>query len=364
MTFYIKNNSSFRVSDNPGAEVFDHLPVGTYIIDQDQFGNFYLNLIEDFVQPGKIYGNTLRHADRILNTFMDRPNSTGVMLAGEKGSGKSLLAKTLSTNAREQGVSTIVINRPWSGDNFNKLMQDIQQPVIVLFDEFEKVYGDGDQEAILTLFDGMFPTKKLFVLTTNDKWRIDRHMRNRPGRIYYMLEFKGLESDFILEYCQENLRNQDHIEGVLKISTLFSEFNFDMLKAMVEEMNRYGETAQEVMGMLNTKPEYSESVEYEIQLTMDGVPVNDSDMGDRRWRGNPMVQHINTSYFRPDPNQAADNDDPDGNWEDIRMTPKHLKSVDGKTGRFVFQNGKACIILSKKAPEVYNYSQMNFGYTD
>lgn len=358
MTFYIKNNTSFRVADNPGSEVFDQLPVGTYIIDQDMHGNYYLNLIEDFVQPGKIYGNTLRHADRILRTFQDRPNSTGVMLSGEKGSGKSLLAKTLSTNARAAGISTIVINRPWSGDSFNKLMQDIQQPVIVLFDEFEKVYGEGDQEAILTLFDGMFPTKKLFVLTTNDKWRIDRHMRNRPGRIYYMLEFKGLEVDFIQEYCQENLRNPDHIDGVMKMATLFSEFNFDMLKAMVEEMNRYNETAQEVMAMLNTKPEYSDSVEYDVQMTVGGVPVDDDNLSDRRWRGNPMVQSVSNSYFHIT-GKDSDGDD-EGDWKPISMTPKHLKSVDGKTGRFVFQNGQACIVLTRKRPEVYNYGEMDF----
>ncbi len=358
MTFYIRNINSFRVSDNPGAEVHEKLPVGTYIIEQDQFGNYYLNLIEDFQQPRKIYGNTLRHADRILRTFMDRPSSTGVMLAGEKGSGKSLLAKMLSTKAREQGVATIVINRPWCGDSFNKLMQDIQQPVIVLFDEFEKVYGEGDQEQILTLFDGMFPTKKLFVLTCNDKWRIDRHMRNRPGRIYYMLDFKGLDVDFIREYCEENLLNQENLEGVIKISSLFSEFNFDMLKAMVEEMNRYGETAQEVMSMLNTKPEYSEVVEYDMQMTVDGIPVDETDLGDSRWRGNPMVQHINTSYFEAEPGQPADKEDPDGDWVPVKMTPKNLKSVDGSTGRFVFQNGRACIILTKKKPETVNYYDM------
>ena len=359
MTFYIRNINSFRVSDNSGAEVHDILPVGTYIIDQDQFGNYYLNLIEDFQQPRKIYGSTLRHADRILRTFQDRPSATGVMLAGEKGSGKSLLAKTLSTNAREQGIATIVINRPWCGDSFNKLMQDIQQPVIVLFDEFEKVYGENEQEQILTLFDGMFPTKKLFVLTCNDKWRIDRHMRNRPGRIYYMLDFKGLETDFIEEYCQENLKDVSQTGGVIKVSSLFSEFNFDMLKAMVEEMNRYGETAQEVMSMLNTKPEYSESVEYDVQMTVDGVPVDDSNLGDTRWRGNPMVTGINTSFFQVEPSQVGA-DDPEGDWESIRMTPKHLKSVDGKTGRFVFQNGRACIILTKKRPETYDYSQMDY----
>ena len=70
-------------------------------------------------------------------------------------------------------------------------MQDIEQPCIILFDEFEKVYDDQDQEKALTLLDGVFPSRKLFIMTVNNKWRVNEHMRNRPGRIYYMLDFAG-----------------------------------------------------------------------------------------------------------------------------------------------------------------------------
>jgi hypothetical protein len=38
------------------------------------------------------------------------------------------------------GVSTIVMNEPWSGERFNAFIQSIRQPCIMLFDEFEKVY--------------------------------------------------------------------------------------------------------------------------------------------------------------------------------------------------------------------------------
>jgi hypothetical protein len=79
----------------------------------------------------------------------------------------------------KQGVPTIVINAPWCGDKFNTLIQSIQQPCIVMFDEFEKVYSSEEQEAMLTLLDGIYSSKKLFLLTSNDKWRVDSHMRNR-----------------------------------------------------------------------------------------------------------------------------------------------------------------------------------------
>jgi len=92
-----------------------------------------------------------------MRTFTDRSNSTGVLLTGEKGSGKTLLAKHLSIMGYDMGIPTIVINSAWTGDSFNKLIQDIEQPLIVMFDEFEKVYNREEQEKMLTLLDGVYP---------------------------------------------------------------------------------------------------------------------------------------------------------------------------------------------------------------
>ena len=75
-------------------------------------------------------------------------------------------------------------------------------------DEFEKTYtkeGKNYQAKILTLFDGVYSSKKLFLLTCNDKSKMDSHMLNRPGRLYYLLEFHGLDQAFIREYCEDNL---------------------------------------------------------------------------------------------------------------------------------------------------------------
>lgn len=221
MTYFIKRGKNFMVSETGQLDIYDSLPVGTYTISQDINGNFYLETIDDFVNPSRLYGDTEKHADRILSTFKDRDASTGVLLTGEKGSGKSLLAKVLSAKSALDGIPTIVINKPWFGDSFNMLIQEINQPCVILFDEFEKVYDRDSQEKILTLLDGMFPTKKLFILTCNDLGRVDTHMVNRPGRIYYMLEFNGLDESFIHEYASENLKNKDHLAGILGVIPFF-----------------------------------------------------------------------------------------------------------------------------------------------
>lgn len=270
MTYFLKSGNTFYPKDEANLDVRNLLPVGTYTIKQDKFDNFFFEEIDPFSIEYKVYGDTLKNADRIIQTFQDRPKSTGVMLTGEKGSGKTLLAKMLSIKCAELGIPTIIINQPWVGEEFNTLIQSIEQQCMILFDEFEKTYDRDDQTHILTLLDGVFPSRKLFVLTCNDKYRVDSHMRNRPGRIYYMIDFGGLTQEFVEEFCQERLYDKSQIKSVCKLSSMFSAFNFDMLQAICEEMNRYGESAEKAVALLNTKPQTDDGGEYLVTLNLNG----------------------------------------------------------------------------------------------
>jgi hypothetical protein len=347
MTYYMRKGNSFNVTDEANVDLHTQLPTGNYMIKQDPFGNFYLEKINDFEAPSKIYGNTMRNTDRILRTFESRSNSTGVMLNGEKGSGKTLLGKMLAIEGAKRGIPCIVINAPWYGDAFNKLIQQIDQPCMVLFDEFEKVYDSQQQESILTLLDGVFPSKKLFVLTCNDKWRVDQHMRNRPGRIFYMMDFKGLDVDFIREYCKDNLTSMHYIEQLCQISALFSEFNFDMLKAIVEEMNRYGESPQEAMTMLNTKPEFSSKKTFDVRLVISGKTIA---VENDKWAGNPLQGIVNIGYL----DKTSKNED-DHEWMDIDFEVKHLAKVDADKGTFVFRKDNNELVLTKVPEKDFDY---------
>jgi len=353
MAYFLKSGNTFRVSSKEAMDLHEKLPAGNYTIAQDMMGNFYLEQIDDFEIPAKMYGNTLRHTDRIINTFWERPQQTGVLLNGEKGSGKTLLAKNLSTELAKQGVPTIVINRDWKGDAFFKLLQDIDQPCVVLFDEFEKVYDREDQEQILTLLDGVFGSKKLYVLTCNDKYRIDSHMRNRPGRIFYLLDFKGLDAAFIREYCEDRLNNKQYIDQICGLTSLFNQFNFDMLKALVEEMNRYNESPSEALEMLNAKIEYDEGAKFDIKLIDNGVEVEE--VCPSQWRGNPLaVASINVEYDT-DPN------DDDAEYKDLRFTPEHLINLNTQEGRFIFESKGARLIMTRaKEKPMFDYSHLAF----
>mmetsp|Transcript_29717 Transcript_29717/g.45721 ORF Transcript_29717/g.45721 Transcript_29717/m.45721 type:complete len:375 (+) Transcript_29717:118-1242(+) len=325
MAFFLKSGDKFTVKTKEALDLHDFLPVGTYKVGfNDCSGQFYLENIEPFQIKGKLYGDTNSIADRILSTFHDRPKATGVLLAGEKGSGKTMLAKRISVLAAEAEIPTIVINQPWCGEAFNAFVQMIQQPVVMIFDEFEKVYsGNGKQEALLTLLDGVYPSKKLFIFTCNNKWKLDTNMQNRPGRIFYMLDYRGLDEKFILEYCEDNLKNKAHIPMVCATSRVFRAFNFDMLKALVEEMNRYGETPAQALKFLNARADFDTGGTFSMKLISgDGT----SEKIPRKWSGNPVKDPVSVHDSR-------------GRLLET-FTPEHLKSVESRSGAYTFENKK------------------------
>jgi hypothetical protein len=90
MTYYIKNGTSWSVASTGSIDLHKELPAGNYIVKQDMFKNLYLEQVDAFKPIEKIYGDTLKTALRMINTFHSRENATGVLLAGEKGSGKTL----------------------------------------------------------------------------------------------------------------------------------------------------------------------------------------------------------------------------------------------------------------------------------
>lgn len=365
MTYFLKSGTTFRVSSKEAMDLHEKLPVGNYVIKKDEMsGQLFLESINSFEIKGKQYGDLTKNTGRIMNTFLDRPATTGVMLTGEKGSGKSLLAKAVSIAAYAQQIPTIVINAAWCGDKFNSFIQSIEQPCIILFDEFEKVYDRDSQEQILTLLDGVFPSKKLFMLTCNDKYRVDTHMRNRPGRIYYMIDFKGLTADFIIEYCTDNLKAKNHIDKIVQIANLFTEFNFDMLKALVEEMNRYNESPEVALKMLNAKPEFDNgTAKYTVDLSIAGIPVDRDHLNKQQWQGNPLNGQIHIDYKEYEKEKAlADICDSspslvgeDYEWFDIGFTSADLKKIDSQTGKFIFVDEENNSLILTKVEEKKSY---------
>lgn len=331
MTHFFASGEKFNVASDAAIVIYDKLPTGNYLVKIDPFENLYLEAVESFSIPERLYGNTSELTKKILTTYHSRDQSTGVLLTGEKGSGKTLLAKNISKIAAENEIPTIIVNSDWHGDKFNKLLQDINQDCIVLFDEFEKVYNSKEQQAILTLMDGVFPTKKLFILTVNDKWAVDSHMRNRPGRLFYCIEYKGVDSEFVTEYCNENLKEEllTHVSKIVRLSAMFENFTFDILKALVEEMNRFDETPEQALKYLNASPEGEVNTQYNVKIFKVGVEQ----------------KVVYGSVFTGSPLQRGHAVELENN--DYNYSPSDLVEIDLLNGKYHYKVDDVDIFLTK-----------------
>lgn len=188
-------------------------------------------------------------------------------------------------------------------------------------------------------------------MTCNDKDGIDSHMMNRPGRLYYLLEFNGLDQSFIQEYCEDNLLRKDYIPAVSAIAALFQSFNFDTLKAMVEDMNRYDESPSEVLQYLNARPDNEGNETFNVKLIVDGKTKGKAE---KYWRGSPTSDVIRVWSE----NEKEDEDD--GGRKRHYFSAKNLLKLDPKTRMFKFRNEAGeVLILTPTPPETFSLSYAN-----
>ena len=147
---------------NDTVKTYNSLPAKTYIIQFEKMSGFYLDEYADIaVKEDKIYGGHMQKVEKVLRSYEKFDRNLGVILSGSKGIGKSMFAKLLSIEALKNDIPVIIVDKYIPG--IASYIEPIDQSVMVLFDEFDKTFGDvkvkeGEveaQAALLGLFDGI-----------------------------------------------------------------------------------------------------------------------------------------------------------------------------------------------------------------
>lgn len=301
---WAQSGSTFFQQSSP-FPTSEEIPVGTYSLGFDPEsipGGYFLSTINDFTLPEKIYGNNNRYSDIIFNTFLEREGRfTTAALSGLKGSGKTLTMKQISLLAIANNIPVITIGVPYCGPTFNSWIQNIKQPVVILIDEFEKIYNEEDKRnKMLTFLDGVYASHKLVLLTMNTYLNNEKfpYFFNRPGRVYYNIHYGPIDQEIIKEFCQDRLINKELIPTIVSFSRRFTAFTLDILTILVSELNNNPSwSCEDVTSIINIKPDRtSNDITFKASVfDTDGNPLETVSYDQRSLKPNQVYIPYNFS---------------------------------------------------------------------
>lgn len=189
--------------------------------------------------------------DRVLKNFNSSDkNTTGVLLTGDKGTGKSVTAKILAEKAK---LPIIVINPDLEEKYLEEFFKEFDTPVCILFDEVDKNFSTQN---MLTFLDGMHKTaKKLVVMTANDEDDLSHFIKNRCSRIRYYRHYSM--KDDAHEYAElicdsKNIDNKEEVVDFIVNNIKYP--SIDNISSFIDEViftKDWNLSLQEVLEFMN-----------------------------------------------------------------------------------------------------------------
>lgn len=363
----INIGNRYEIYDD-SLKTYKQLPAQSYVVRFSKMSGFFLEQYHDIsIAEEKIYGVHNEKVTKVLNTFETMERNLGVILSGDKGIGKSLFAKMLAISAIGKGIPVVVVDKFYPG--ISSYLEQIDQEVLILFDEFDKTFGtvqQADNEAdpqstLLGLFDGIVEGKKLFVITCNKITKLNDFLLNRPGRFHYHFRFNYPNGDEIRTYLQDKVEETywEEIDAVVRFSKRV-KLNYDCLRSIAFELNT-GITFNEAIKDLNILNIGKE--QYRLILCLnDGTeiiqPGVEIDLFDKtghfyKWIGRGE-QSVLVSFNIED---VVYND-----YDDTLLVPQECIGVsydededDGGFSKHVKETGIANLTMVMESPRTYHY---------
>jgi len=276
---FILDGSIVHVFKMNEETTLDVLPPRIYTVRLDPLMGFYLEITKDRLEiPSKIYGTVEARVDKCIKTYMERSTSTGLLLTGDKGTGKSLLMSMLANAAIDTlDMPILLIKDAFTGTQFTSFIETIGECCLI-FDEFGKMYtatnheheeGRVSQSSLLSLMDGVDKTKRLIIMTENSEWDINEFILNRPSRVYYHFRYHKLDEKSINDYCEDFGVGSEVAIDIIDLSRRSRIFSFDMLQSIIEEHLRFNISVEEITRDLNIDVRENSGIKLEILKVID-----------------------------------------------------------------------------------------------
>lgn len=199
-TIYAINGKNITLVDPVTSPVVESVPPAVYNIQFDREGVHLIHLLDKFDLPTHFFGDIEKQHDILITDYRKAAvgkKSTGALLAGVKGNGKTLLMEKVSNTLISMDIPVINIEENIPAFILRKVIRSVGQ-CCVLFDEFEKNYSphtnDPERKStyqidLLTLFSDSSLKGVMFIMASNDVAAINPMFLARPGRLKRMITF-------------------------------------------------------------------------------------------------------------------------------------------------------------------------------
>lgn len=292
--------SGDKVVARPNGLDYELEPGKVYSLKYDDWENESFLEVNDSsltLPEGLIYSDDdTKFVNKVLSYFK-RTNkaTTGVLLSGLKGSGKTVMSKII---ARNSNLPVIIVSNSCPTRYMTSFFSKFSETeVCVIFDEIDKNERMWNTEDLLGFLDGIHTTgKKLVLLTCNSNSNINEYIMDRCSRIRYYRKFDSLSEESVAVVTKKFLGEEEARPATRFILENFKCISYDNIVSFCEELKEYA------------NDDY-ESIVKDLNISTNAItktdvkPAKSADTGDEET--DPECNPVKGTYYSLDECQEA-----------------------------------------------------------